>query len=160
MTHSTKETKDMVGFDPFTLLDKIKISEEILRKASKAIRNSFDTRQLEVMSAKRANMYNELLDLTGIDTEAHHLSQGERLKLTMNKIAIDFESLLIHRNEREVLSFCHKSEMELKEQIEADIEGNLVPPTVKELLSEYLDQFITELHWINDTREAYHFSNH
>jgi hypothetical protein len=105
------------------LIDKLELARQIYEKAAERVHNGFMTDQFQTIASKKVVYIREIANLFDFDYDAHSLAIRDKLKLEMEKIGIELNHLILHRNEKVLLEYCINREQEI-ERIYKDILKN------------------------------------
>ncbi len=142
------------------LMNKLKLAKEIYKTAASKIHNKPMADELLLVAEKKALNFDELVTQTSLDLYEQEIKLPDLIKLEFQKVEMEINHLLIHRNENDILNFCIEQEKEL---IQCYVE------TIIELKKDKVDivAFVNQLYEakkllksLKETKKAYEFDTH
>jgi len=140
------------------LLEKLKMAEEIFTKAAVKINNKSTAETLKEMSNRKKVFLYDIEKLLPYDSEDIQVNTLNQVRLQLEKMGIEIDSILLRLSEGEILSFCLKRQEEAISMYHNVIESGIPNEPLMALVKEQLSTSENEYDELSKRKEPYNFS--
>lgn len=139
------------------LVEKIKMAEDIYEQAAEKVSHDSMKDYFHSLAKLKGSYLDKMDGLLQLDTEDIQFNLKSRLKLEIEKISIEIDSIFLRLNQGEILSFCVKREEELISMYHNVLSNQNGDQSIISLLNKQMDESMTILEELKEKLNAYDF---
>lgn len=141
------------------ILEKLLITEEIYRKSSSVVHNSSMTVEFDKIATKRRKFFDGLCENLGIDDNDFQIGMAKNIKTQLTKLGMEFDNLMLERNEYVILGLCIKYDEAIIEDYKKILEDETYEHVVRDVALFQLNDLKTSVDHLKQEQKSYDFQH-
>ncbi|GEM_PF-1588298 len=139
------------------IVDRLKLAEEIYEKAAQSVHNQPMRDQFDTLAKQKTKYITEIAEYFNIDRQRYQINLTDRIRVELDKVGIEFDNLVIHRNEMDILSYCISREEEVVGAYKKFVDDIGKDQHLIQMIQAQMNESMRNLFELKETQKVYDF---